>query len=186
MTTLDDHAADEGDPFARQLAELTDVLGRIDQDRLAETTRLIAGASRVFLAGRGRNALAMAGFANRLAQLGKPAFLIGDILTPAVRAGDLIIIATSSGTTPALVTTAEAGNRHGASTLALTADTGSPLAAGADHVLTLPSRAVTTRQPLGTLFEQTLILVCDALVVHLMSALDVTTAAMQDRHANLE
>jgi D-arabinose 5-phosphate isomerase GutQ len=41
-------------------------------------------------------------------------------------------------------------------------------------------------QPLGTLFEQALKHVCDALVQALMAALEMTPAAMRERHANIE
>ena len=41
-------------------------------------------------------------------------------------------------------------------------------------------------QPLGTLFEQSLLILCDSLILGLMQRLRVGVAHMQERDANLD
>ena len=43
-----------------------------------------------------------------------------------------------------------------------------------------------TIQPMGSLFEQTLLLVCDASILYYMESYDLSSLAMFGNHANLE
>jgi 6-phospho-3-hexuloisomerase len=175
--------------FAQQLAELHDVLARISREEFVGAAQLVVATPMVHLTGRGRNELALRAFGNRLMQLGKPVAILGDILSAPVRHGDLVVIASGSGTTSALLDVADASLALNAKILALTGQSDSPLSERASVTLTIPplltdgSKGV---QPLGTLFEQCLGLVCDALVIDLMHRLDVTIDAMRTRHANIE
>ena len=117
-------------------------------------------------------------------QLDRPVSLLGDILTGPVHPHDLVLIASGSGTSPTLLAHAKAAHRHGALVVVLTANPVSELADLADHAVHLP--LPDSAQPLGTLFEQALVHVCDCLVEALMAALEVSPAAMRARHANIE
>lgn len=120
-------------------------------------------------------------------QLGKPVSMVGHILAVPVRDGDLMVIASGSGTTPALVDVAATGRALNAKILTISRQPESPLARLADATLTIPSLSTGAGvQPLGTLFEQCLGIVCDALIMDLMNRLNVTTDAMRARHANIE
>jgi 6-phospho-3-hexuloisomerase len=177
-------AIDGRDIFVTQLTELTTVLHQVDPIQFAEVTRLLATCPRIFLTAHGRNGLALQAFANRLMQLNRPVNLLGDILAGPVRAGDVLVIASSSGTTPALLARADAAHHHDALAVALTATHPSPLTDRADQTLhlALPGSV----QPLGTLFEQALTHVCDALTQALMTTLHISEEDMRERHANLE
>jgi 6-phospho-3-hexuloisomerase len=76
-----------------------------------------------------------------------------------------------------------------------TTDANSPLANLADHRVIIPAQSLkeaeTERdlmsvQPLGTLFEQSLLILCDSLILHLMQRSGVGAEQMRKRHANLE
>ncbi|WP_155811966.1 hypothetical protein [Aerococcus sp. Group 1] len=43
-----------------------------------------------------------------------------------------------------------------------------------------------SRQPMGSLFEQTSLIICDAIVISLKEMLEETNQTMSKRHANLE
>lgn len=177
------------DIFHRQLAELTEVLHRISADEFETAAAMIADAPAVFLAGRGRNGLALRALGNRLMQLDIPVEVIGDILTGPVKQGDLLVIASSSGSTPALLDAARSALDLGARVLALTAGGGTALARQASVRLAVPAQLSDggeSIQPLGTLFEQALGVVCDALVVGVMDRLGATADNMRARHANIE
>jgi 6-phospho-3-hexuloisomerase len=172
--------------FRAQLDELEPVLSHIDSEEFSRTTALLATSSGIFLTGQGRNGLAMHAFANRLMQLRRPVAVLGDILTGPVRTGNLLVIGSSGGTTPALLARADAAHHHGAIVIAMTGDRESPLANRSDHVLLFPVDRANSAQPLGTLFEQCLIHTCDALVQALMECLHINAEAMRLAHANLE
>jgi 6-phospho-3-hexuloisomerase len=117
-------------------------------------------------------------------QLDRPVNLLGDILTGPVHPRDLVVIASGSGTSATLVTHAHAARQYDALVAVLTANPTSTLANLADQTLHLSLPDST--QPLGTLFEQALIHVCDALVQALMATLEIAPATMRERHANIE
>ena len=71
----------------------------------------------------------------------------------------------------------------------------SPLAELADYRVVIPApslqaseevRGLMSVQPLGTLFEQSLLILCDSLIVELMQRSGIGAAQMLERHANLE
>ncbi len=118
----------------------------------------------------------MRGFAMRLMHMGKPAYVVGDAVTPAFTPGDLLIVGSGSGSTLSLVAVAEqARNQRGAIAL-LTLDSGSPIAKLAGTVVRIPapspksasSASMQSRQPMATLFEQALGVLLDSCVLLLM------------------
>jgi 6-phospho-3-hexuloisomerase len=85
--------------------------------------------------------------------------------------------------------------RQGAIILLFTTDVTSPLAELADWRVVIPApafktteqgRGIISIQPLGTLFEQSLFILCDCLILGLMQRTGVSAAQMAERHANLE
>ena len=131
----------------------------------------------------------------RLRHLGLDAYFIGETATPPIGPGDLLIVGSGSGRTQSVSAQAEKAKREGAGLLLFTIDPASPLAQLADTVVVIPApspkvegEAVskTSIQPMGSLFEQCLLLLLDALVVVLMKKLNMTSGEMFKRHANLE
>ena len=80
--------------------------------------------------------------------------------------------------------------RQGAQILLFTTDATSPLAELADHRIVIPApslrEAEGSLQPMGSLFEQSLLILCDSLILKLMQRSGVDAAQMLQRHANLE
>jgi 6-phospho-3-hexuloisomerase len=100
-----------------------------------------------------------------------------------------VLIASASGTTSSLLDIVSKARSLGARVLSLTGGHDTPLAARSDTSMTVPAALSSGQpgtQPLGTLFEQSLALICDAMVVDLMVRMDVSTASMRTRHANIE
>lgn len=186
---------DERTVLGAILAELQACLDRVPSEAVAGAADEVLGARRLFLAGAGRSALAIRGFAIRLMHMGRAVHVVGEPTTPAIEPGDLLVIGSGSGRTASLLAMAQTARRVGARLMLLTIDPDSPIAALADRVLVIPApspkvvgerAAGTSVQPMGSLFEQALLLVLDGLVVVLMGRADVTSEAMFRRHANLE
>lgn len=182
--------------FQSILDELRRTLNRISCVEIEALVREITGAGRVFVAGAGRSGLVMRSFAMRLAQLGLPVHVVGETTSPAIRPGDLLLIGSGSGVTDSLVHYAGKAVETGARVAAATADPASPAARLADVVVVIPAptpksaqatgKGHLSRQPMGTLFEQSLGVMLDACVMLLMARLEETERGMFGRHANLE
>lgn len=172
--------------------ELATAADGLQADQLAELTVEIRQANRIFVAGGGRSGLALRMHAMRLMHLGLTVHVVGETTTPAIGRGDLLIVASGSGTTAGAVAAAQTSVSAGARVAALTTDGQSKLAGIAHQVVVIPAaqktdhRGTASGQYSGSLFEQALLLVLDA-VFHTLWKADGTPAEdLWPRHANLE
>ena len=175
------------------LAENAAVIGRLSAgaalDALA--TRLRA-ADRVFVLGAGRSGLALRMTSMRLMHLGLTVHVVGDVTAPAITAGDALLVASGSGGTAGVVRAAETARSAGATVLALTTAPGSRLAGLADVSVVVPAASkqdhggTLSAQYSGALFEQSVVLIGDALFHSLWQASGLTADELWPRHANLE
>ncbi len=172
------------DAIYRELADIARQVPREQADALAGAA---VEARRVFVSGMGRSGLMMRAFAMRLMQLGLTAYIVGDTTTPSIAKGDLLVVGSRFGRSGSLQHHAAIARREGARVAVVTMDPGTPLAEGADLVATIPvSEGGPSQQPLGTLFEQSLLVYLDAVVILLKRRLHATEKAMRRRHTNLE
>jgi 6-phospho-3-hexuloisomerase len=170
----------------QQLAE------KLDLTAAGAIIPLIQQAERIFVVGAGRTGLALKAAAMRLMHLGLTVFVVGETTTPAIKAGDLLLAGSGSGTTSTIVKAAEKAAAVGAQILAISTTTDSPLAALATQLLVLPAAqkqdhgGTISQQYAGSLFEQSVLLLTDA-IFQTLWALDGTPAEeLWKRHANLE
>lgn len=174
------------------LREIADTAARISPDRLRQAVSMLENADRVFVAGAGRSGLVLRMAAMRLMHLGLVVHVAGDTTTPAIRKGDLLLVASGSGSTSGIVKAAETAAKAGARIVAFTANPGSALAGLADAVVLLPARQKTdhgsgvSRQYSGSLFEQVLFVATEAVFQTLWDNADVPAEQLWLRHANLE
>ncbi|WP_258804444.1 6-phospho-3-hexuloisomerase [Pseudarthrobacter sp. NS4] len=174
------------------LTEIADTSGNISPLQLDDAAAELGRASRVFVAGAGRSGLVLRMAAMRLMHLGLVVHVAGDTTTPAIREGDLLLVASGSGTTSGVVKAAETASKAQARIVAFTANPGSPLAGLADAVVVLPAQQKTdhgsgvSRQYSGSLFEQVLFVATEALFHSLWDTADVPAEQLWLRHANLE
>lgn len=175
-------------------AEIARTLSGISETETQGMTQLICDAKRVFLAGAGRSGFMVRGFAMRLMHMGICAYLVGEVVTPAICEGDLLIIASGSGETASLVSMAKKAKAIGAKVALVTIFLQSSIGVQADLVVQIPAptpksdldSGVSSVQPMGSLFEQSLLLTLDILIMMLMEKLGKTEKEMFARHANLE
>lgn len=174
------------------LAENIKLAEQIDFDNAARIIPLIQHAERIFLVGAGRSGLALHASAMRLMHFGLSVFVVGETTTPAIRQGDLLIAASGSGTTSTIVRAAEKAVAAGAKVAALSTTTHSPLADLAALVCILPAaqkqdhQKTISLQYAGSLFEQSLLLLTDAIFQTLWGIDNEPAEEMWKRHANLE
>lgn len=175
------------------LGELSVTLHAINPDEFNALKQTVLQARRVFVAGKGRSGQQMRGFAMRLMHLGLRVHVVDDVTTPAITAGDLLVIGSGSGRTPSMVTYAQLAKQLNATVAVLTIDADSPVAKSADLIVKVPAITpkldnvnMVSNQPMGSLFEQALHLVLDLIITQLMDDLHMTSEQMFTLHANLE
>lgn len=174
------------------LGPLERVLSRVRRDEVERFEKVLLGARRVFVTGLGRTGLMARGFAMRLMHLGRRVYHVGDVITPAIRRGDLLVIASRTGRSPVLLHYVSMARRVGARVAVVTGERESPVARRADAVLVLSSEARRARAgrtpepPLGSVFEQALLVVLDVVVVHLMDTLGLTAEDLRRIHTTFE
>jgi len=173
-------------------AEVQQAVGLVADEEAMRVVQAIEGARGVFCTGQGRSGLMIKAFAMRLVHLGLNAWAVGEVTTPAIGPRDLLIAASGSGETRTTLAIMEAAQERGAQTCAITAHPQSPIARAADLVLEIrtpitgPAGPRASAQPPGSLFEQSLLAVCDAMVMVLMHRLGTTEEEMRARHTKLE
>jgi len=173
-------------------AEIEQAMGLIGEEEAMRLVEAIEAARGVFCTGQGRSGLMIKAFAMRLVHLGLNAWAVGEVTTPAIGPRDLLVAASGSGETRTTLAIMQAAQERGAQTSAITAHPASPVARAADLVLEIrtpitgPAGPRASAQPPGSLFEQALLTVCDALVMVLMRRLGTTEEEMRARHTKLE
>jgi 6-phospho-3-hexuloisomerase len=175
------------------LSELKQTLSAIKADNVDQLTDQILKAESIFVAGAGRSGLMMRAFAMRMMQMGLQAYVVGETVTPGIKAGDLLIIGSGSGETKSLVSMAAKAQSIGAAIAAVTIVSDSTISRMANIVIQVPAATkdsvkggATTIQPMGSLYEQSLLLLFDTIVLSLMRRQEFECSDMFGRHANLE
>jgi 6-phospho-3-hexuloisomerase len=177
------------------LAEMTACLRLVSSESLAKAGVLIEVAPRIFVSGAGRSGLVMRALGIRLMHLGKTVHVVGESTTPSIKANELLIVGSGSGRTPTQLAIAQKAQSQGAKILVFTTNPNSPLANWADQYVTIPAPSLEgfeegndlkSIQPMGTLFEQSFLILCDTIILWLMSRTSISASQMHQRHANLE
>lgn len=174
------------------LAENNRLATEIDFNQVADIIPFIQNADRIFIVGAGRTGLALKAAAMRLMHLGFTVFVAGETTTPAIRNNDLLIAGSGSGTTGTIVKAAEKAVAIGAKVITISTSVTSPLAKLSDHVAILPAAqkqdhgATISRQYAGSLFEQSVLLLTDAIIQTLWQMDGTPAEELWQRHANLE
>jgi 6-phospho-3-hexuloisomerase len=178
---------------AKILTELKNVFDATEYKNSNEVIAEICNANKIVCLGAGRVGLSMDSFAKRLMHLGKTAYAHSDLTLPSLGKGDLMIVGSGSGETESILCYAKIAKRLGVRILLLTSNLNSPLSSIADLSLHLncpnksaPSHIINSIQPMTTLFEQSILLTLDALVLCLMDQLNVTENEMKARHNVIE
>jgi len=184
-----------GSSLRRVQQELDTLLARVvvaDPDALAAFADLVASSPRVFVAGAGRSGLALRMTAMRLMHLGLRVHVVGEVTAPAIETGDLLLTASGSGTTEGIVRAAQLATSVGARVAAITTAPKSPLGELSTALIVVPAAGKLDRsgaasaQYAGSLFEQAVVIVGDAVFDALWQRSGATADELWPRHANLE
>jgi 6-phospho-3-hexuloisomerase len=174
------------------VAELDALVTTIDEGEIERLAELVGAAERVFVHGAGRSGLALRMTAMRFMHLGLTVHVVGEVTTPAIGPGDVLLVASGSGTTSGIVAAATTADSAGARIAAISTARISPLADVADAVVIVPAAAKLDRsgtaseQYAGSLFEQAVGLIGDAVFHALWKRSGQSADDLWPRHANIE
>jgi 6-phospho-3-hexuloisomerase len=175
------------------IRELTHSAEFISNEEAEKLVNEILEKKKVFLAGAGRSGFMAKSFAMRLMHMGIDAYVVGETVTSTFEEEDILVIASGSGETKSLVTMVEKARGIGGTIAAVTINPESTIGKMADFTIKLPGSPkdqsegkYRTIQPMGSLFEQTLLLFFDAVILRFMEKKGLDTSKMYGKHANLE
>ena len=180
--------------YQTALAELGTVFARLDDAQVDAVVERLAQARRIVVFGGGRERLQIMGFAMRLFHMGLQAAVEGDMTTPAVGPGDVLLVTCG----PGYISTAQAlmgvAKEAGAEVILITAQPKGRIAPLADLILHLPAQTMADDQgaaktsvlPMGSLFEGALFVLFEVMVLKLKVRLGISAAAMPATHTNLK
>ncbi len=146
----------------------------------------------MFTVGTGRSGLALQMAAMRFMHLGLSAHVVGETTAPAIGPGDVLVAASGSGSTSRVVRAAEVARDQGANVLAITTAADSLLAKTATEVLVIPAadkqdfEGTASEQYAGSLFEQSVLVLTDALFYTMWKSSGSQARELWRLHANLE
>jgi 6-phospho-3-hexuloisomerase len=174
--------------------ELGKTLEQVDSKSADRLIDLILASKRIFVAGAGRSGFMMRAFAMRLMHMGFEVFVVGETTTPGIEKDDVLIIGSGSGETGSLVGMAKKAKSLNANLGLITIFAESTIGQLSDAVVRIPAptpkaasdNGLKSIQPMGNLFEQSLLLFLDCTIIRLMEKRGKDAVTMFTRHANLE
>jgi len=174
------------------LEENQKMANEINPEQITLLFHEIKAAKRIFVMAAGRSGLALKMAAMRFMHLGYTVFIVGETNTPAIMQGDLLLLASGSGTTASVYSSAEKAKNQKATVIAITADAESKLAKIADHIVLIKAATKTdfgvsvSEQYAASLFEQSTLLILESVFMTLWQESGLTKEDLWPKHANLE
>lgn len=171
------------------LDEIDGVLGQVKGEELLAVAACIQKQKRIFVSGEGRSGLMAKGFAMRLMHLGYSAFAVGETVTPAMAAGDVLIAVSGSGESAYVAADVAKAKKIGCTIAAVTGKAQSSVASAADVILLVPGavrgdsgEGRASVQLLSSLFDQSVHITLDVLCLMLSERDNVSNAEATGKH----
>ncbi|WP_238651914.1 6-phospho-3-hexuloisomerase [Paenibacillus piscarius] len=179
--------------LAEVIEELKQTVHLINDAEAEKLVQQILASKKIFVAGAGRSGLMGKAFVMRMMHMGMDAYVVGETVTANLEKGDLLILGSGSGETKTLVAIAEKAKSLGGTIAAITISPASTIGQLADIIVKLPGVTkdqsdgdYRTIQPMGSLFEQAMLLLYDAIILRFMEERNLDSNKMYGKHANLE
>jgi len=175
-------------------SELSAVLAKVDSAQVGQLIEAIEGAEKIFFIGVGRVMFMLQSIAKRLKHIGFDTYIVGETTEPPITPRDLLIVGSGSGSTLIPAGIAGKAKSLGAKIAHIGVIPDNPISPIVDVFLRIPCKSkvpmedvVPSAQPMTTLFEQSVLLLGDALALMILAKRgDTVSEGMWTYHANLE
>jgi 6-phospho-3-hexuloisomerase len=160
-----------------------------EADRLCDE---LLAAHRIATYGVGREGLMMRALCMRLMHLGLDAHVVGDMTTPHLGTGDLLVVSAGPGSFSTVDALLGVARDAGARTAVVTAQPDGPAPRSADTVIHLRAQTMADDRggasvlPMGSLYEGAMLIFFDVVSILLKERTAQTMDGMRGRHTNLE
>jgi 6-phospho-3-hexuloisomerase len=192
MTTTDPNELFEG--------ALDEVRGVLMTSAGPEAEKLcdeLLAARRIACYGVGREGLMMRALCMRLMHLGLDAHVVGDMTTPPLEEGDVLVVSAGPGSFSTVKALQGVAHTAGARTVVVTAQPDGEVPRAADSVIHLRAQTMAddlstdnrrgkSVLPMGSLYEVAQLLFFDIVSIMLRERTGQTMEGMRARHTNLE
>lgn len=179
------------------LSEIDRTLSSVSFSEVWKFIESILKANKIFVVGAGRVMFVVSAFAKRINHLGIKTYVVGETTVPPGSNKDMLIACSSSGETASVVTIAKIGKKHNLRIAVITSREKSTLAKLSDLYVIIPSPTKLrfgfkkaskeeSKQPLGNLFEQSLLIFFDTICILIKEKLGISEREMWKTHTNLE
>jgi 6-phospho-3-hexuloisomerase len=171
------------------LDNLTRVLNATDKSKATDLLKAVQSAGSIFIGGAGRSLLVSRFFAMRLVHAGYSVYMIGEVVTPAIKAGDLLLLVSGSGGTATLLPFVKKAKEVGAKLAVISMKKSSAMADVADLVVQVGqdnSFPLVHGMPMGSQFELSTLIFLEGAISQLVHEKNLTEEGMRAIHANLE
>ena len=175
------------------LHDLGRVFAELPDDAAEALIEAIVAARKIVVFGCGREGLQMRGFAMRLFHMGRDVAVWGDMTTPPVGPGDLLIASAGPGYLATAHVLIDIARKAGARTALITAQPQGDLAGRVDIVTAIPAQTMADDRgpalsvlPMGSLFETAQMIFFELAILKLRPRLGESAETMRARHTNLE
>lgn len=153
----------------------------------------IISSKKIFIVGAGRAKLMIEAFAKRLGHLGVNVHVVGEIVQPPASKGDLLIVASGSGGSVFPLSIAQKAKKMGVNVVSITACKNSKISEVSNSIIYIPAKTKSfshkkekSSQPLGNLFEQSLLIYCDIVAMLIQEKKGLLERDLREKHTNLE
>jgi 6-phospho-3-hexuloisomerase len=176
----------------RALQEVADAVRSVPGSEIAGVVDDLLAARRIACYAGGREGLVMRGLVMRLFHAGLDVHYVGDMTTPAVGPGDLVVLSCGPGRISMVEALAGVARRNGARVLYLTAQPQSPPAEQADRIVHVAAQTMAddrnsaTALPMGSAYEIALFVLVDLITNEVRRRRSESVDELRSRHTNLE
>jgi 6-phospho-3-hexuloisomerase len=175
------------------LDELGAVFAALEPANAERMCDVILEADRIACYGVGREGLMMKALCMRLMHLGLDAHVVGDMTTPPVGEGDLLLVSAGPGEFSTVLALIGVAQDAGATTMVVTAQPEGAAPQKADVVIHLPAQTMAddtdgsvSLLPMGSLYEAVQLVFFDLISILLRDKTEQSADDMRHRHTNLE
>ncbi len=169
--------------------KISEILDATDITYADKLTAMFDGARRIFISGAGRSKLVGNFLGMRLMHSGYDVSMVGEIVTPSIQGGDLLIVISGSGETEQLIAFTKKAKNVGAKVVLICSKESSSIGDLSDGIFQIGKQDLYAKvkgMPMGTVFELSTLCFLEAVVSHLIWEKGIPEEKMRERHANME
>lgn len=172
---------------------------QLNEKDIKEMVDIFLKARKIFVLGVGHSGLIGKVFAMKLAHLGFNCYVVGDVTTPALNLGDVMVAISQSGETSTILTLCQKAKELGGKIIAITASPNSTLSKLANHTVLIRAKSEDIdfvsfsllgdeehKNMSGALFGLNIYLFFYGLICEIAKVTEQTPKQIDSRHANIE